>query len=255
MSEGTHIDAIADLCRIDLSYTRLKTFMDCRRKYKLVYLDGIKTEKTPQLILGSAAHHALEKYIADGCSTVEELTGHFLGYIQSQPFLGDEAEEYTATGVGMLNHWWKEHQEILPEHTYEVEKYFEVRLQQCLLRGYIDRMEVIGNRVEITDYKTGKSEMSEKALKKDLQLPIYAIAGREMYPDKEIFCSIHYLRSGHVRTVSFTDKELDAYIKRIDQWTTKIINEKKYDATWSGYLCRFCQLSPDYCNWPQRKQH
>jgi ATP-dependent helicase/DNAse subunit B len=248
-----HLEAIADLCRIELSYTRLKTFMDCRRKYKIQYLEGIKTEKTPQLVLGSAAHHALEKYVAQGCSTVEELTGLFMERVDRDPILDAADIDYQALGIKMLNDWWEDNREITVEKTYEVEKYFEIKLPNCLLRGYIDRMEVKGDLVEVTDYKTGKSEMKGDKLKKDLQLPIYAMAAREWYPDKQIVCGHYYLRTSHLHTVTFEDKELEKYAKRVDQWAVKIINEKRFEPTWSTFLCRFCQLSPEYCDHPEKR--
>jgi hypothetical protein len=218
-----------------------------------MYLEGVKPDKTVQLVLGSATHHALEKYVQDGCTTVEELTGLFLGYLQTEPLLGDEEEEYTSLGVRMLNEWWDRNRLIIPERTYEVEKYFEVRLPNCLLRGYIDRLEVVDHTVEVTDYKSGKSEMKDDKLKKDLQMPIYALAARQWYPDYDIVCGHYYLRTGNLHTVAFTDKELEKYAKRIDQWAVKIINEKRFEPTWSTFLCRFCQLNPDYCDWPQRR--
>jgi len=250
-------DPFVDFFRIDLSYTRLRTFMECRRKYKLLYVEKIETEKTPALVLGGAAHHALEQYAKEGSTSPEELVGFFIERVEREiPLLDEEA---IANGVVMLNDWWNDQQEVTPARLYDVEVYFEIPMGCARMRGYIDRLEVEPGEgktiVKVIDYKSGKSQLSEKGMKKDLQLPIYALAARHMYPgpEYEIQCGMYYLRTGLLRMVTFTDKELARYRKRVEDWANKIVNEEDFKPCWSDYTCRMCPLNGDYCDWPERR--
>jgi RecB family exonuclease len=69
-------------------------------------------------------------------------------------------------------------------------------LGSYLISGYIDRIDSWGeDGVKIIDYKTGKWEVSPKDIPTNLQLGIYAMAVDYLYPDKNIYAELYYLRS------------------------------------------------------------
>ena len=68
-----------------------------------------------------------------------------------------------------------------------LEKPFRVKTaKDVILSGKMDRVDKVGNKIEIIDYKTGKTP-DEKKLKKDLQLSIYFLAAT----DKRTFVKSH----------------------------------------------------------------
>jgi len=72
--------------------------------------------------------------------------------------------------------------------------------RKVMLRGKVDLIHLEGNRVEIIDYKTEKSEESQEAYKKQLNLYYHALD--KVFEDKEVSTSIFYTKSGEKETIS-----------------------------------------------------
>jgi DNA helicase-2/ATP-dependent DNA helicase PcrA len=117
--------------------------------------------------------------------------------------------------------------------------------QPVKIVGKIDRIDkVSGNKIEIIDYKTGKSEGMRKA-NYELQLGLYALAATEV-DDKnlkrkpeEIKVSLLYLEEGIKKWEEMTTEKIDSLRQKISD---KIDEIEKSDFKCSGsILCRNCE--------------
>jgi hypothetical protein len=61
-----------------------------------------------------------------------------------------------------------------------------------------------------------------------------------MYPDKEIYAELYYLRSGHRRGHTFTDNDIENVISKILAIGNKIINDFNFTQTSNERACRMC---------------
>lgn len=61
-----------------------------------------------------------------------------------------------------------------------------------------------------------------------------------MYPDKEVYAELYYLRSGHRKGHVFTDNDLENVKLNILTIGNKIINDLNFLQTSNERACRMC---------------
>lgn len=129
------------------------------------------------------SYHALwERHWHDGVRIVKQVP----------------AETYRRQGARCLEDYYERHHPFTAGTTLAVERRFEVALGEHRLRGIFDRVDIgPDGAIEVHDYKTGKRTPSRRDLEADLQVGLYEIAARQLYPDRrEVRMVWHYLRSG-----------------------------------------------------------
>jgi hypothetical protein len=134
----------------------------------------------------------------------------------------------------------------LPINSQAEQKFDGIRLGQARLRGTLDRIDKIGNKVAIIDYKTGKPLTSLftknkteeiKAYKHKLQLIFYAILAKEAMGAKigNIEGQMIYLQadSQKLLTKSYapTKEDVDYLSRLIEAVWKRIINLDLPDVT------------------------
>jgi len=147
------------------------------------------------LLFGNIVHLVLEENVDKNKKLdIEELTK---SYQESRPKFDPEnkiSEELISVGQQILNEYYDRHSEEEVKTAHK-EKGFNFVIGSFNINGFIDRIDEYKDRICIIDYKTGKWEAPIKSIKDNLQLGIYALAASQMYPDKEIYAELYYLRS------------------------------------------------------------
>jgi len=150
--------------------------------------------------------------------------------------------EYKKDGLEQLRAF---HRAVLEEPllVLELEKNFELPVENnVVLKGRIDQVNSLGRSdVEIVDYKTGKAKKDADA-KKDLQLSIYAIAGKEIFEWNPVRLVFHYLQDNQRQETTRDAKQLDEAL-RIVQETAADIRAGEFSAK-PGFICRSCAYKP-----------
>jgi putative RecB family exonuclease len=105
------------------------------------------------------------------------------------------------------------------------------------LTGRIDRVDKVDGELEIIDYKSGK-QPSAVDLKADLQLPIYALACRDLFGEYPRRLTYMFLGDGTTHDATYDPKSLDAIKTEILE-TIFEINRSDFIAT-PGRVCTYC---------------
>lgn len=238
------------LALIPVSYSRLDTYFNatfgCKAKYFYQYI-----AKEPQVfgaaaLLGNVIHQVLENVLEDGMKIVPKLSEAFAAeFVVAMSDLDKEGiinNELQIVGMAMLN-------EFVDRHTgeklqiSEKEMEFEVVVGTALIRGYIDRVDVVGDRVNITDYKSGRIEVAAKDMHANLQLGLYALVADKMFPGKEIYAQMYYLRSGRQKGHLFTRDDLDAVESKLTSLVNELIVRQNYEFTSNPRTCYSCDYA------------
>ncbi len=125
-----------------------------------------------------------------------------------------------------------------------VELSFNLKIDNHLLKGQIDRIDIVDDEIEIIDYKTGQAKNKlDKEDKK--QLLIYQIAAQEVlkiHPSK-----LTYYYVDHAKKMSFVPKqeELDEFKEKIGQKIEEMQNSD-FSPTPSVLWCKYCDFK-DIC--------
>lgn len=87
----------------------------------------------------------------------------------------------------------------------------------------------------------GKWEVSQKEIKNNLQLGIYALAVSEVFPDKQIRAELYYLRSGRRKFHIFSKDDIEEVKRNLLEEINKIINDSSFSPTTNERICSFCE--------------
>jgi len=184
-----------------ISFSRFSTYQTCPQQYKLQYVDRIPVPTAPELLFGSAMHEAL-RFMYDPKNlrvpAVEEVAQAFITAWQGHQaeVAEDRWQLYFEQGVDMVR---RHYQSRVPREegrvTAATERFFDVPLEgDHLLNGRIDRIDVLpGGRLEIVDYKTGRTMPTQPMAEKDRQLAIYRMAADRLYPGQQVTTAFLYL--------------------------------------------------------------
>jgi RecB family exonuclease len=123
-----------------------------------------------------------------------------------------------------------------------LEQAFMIKISPDLkIGGKIDRVDLKGNKMEIIDYKTGKT-MEQKEIDKSLQMTIYALAATDKgtYNQKaeNLIFTFYFLDSGEKKSTTRTSEELAKAKKEIIEKAEEI--QTSLFEPQPSMLCDFC---------------
>ncbi|MCW2613181.1 MAG: hypothetical protein JWN08_175 [Frankiales bacterium] len=200
--------------------SRLTTWLDCPRRYRMTYLDRPSPQKGPPWAhntVGAAVHLALARWwaeprarrtpvVARGLVDSGWRTDGFADSAQADRWrlrAGDMVERYVAT--------------LDPaDEPVGVERTVAVRTGSLAVSGRIDRVDQRGDELVVVDYKTGRSVLTTDDARGSLALALYALAGRRTLRRDCRRVELHHLPSGQVVGFDHTDQSLARHLSRAE---------------------------------------
>lgn len=244
---------------MSLSYSRINTFLKCKRQFKFQYIDNLPYPETSALRIGSAVHKFLENY-----------GKHCIGIYKPQDieYAAKESKRLMSTmNPEDVNNFNEIIDKAIAMHNFEpalIEEKFALDInwkstkwENARLRGVIDIHCEKGRVVKVTDYKTDRRIQPLSEVESDLQLKIYTVALSELYPEANTFeASKDFVRYGVIiGPVVYRREQLEDFKTYIGGILTNIENEKDYYPT-VGSSCEYCpyyrkceaykQVDPDF---------
>jgi len=238
----------------NFSYSQLHVYEDCPRKYEYSYVLRVPQKPNSTLSFGITIHNTLkELYVALKHSkeslegvyappTVKDLLGYYEKNWVSTGYESTKQEQLRKEeGRKMLKKYFsKMYSE--EQRPLKLEESFSVHFGNSTFSGKIDRIDIVGDKGEvcIVDYKTGKVK-SDANIKKDLQLPLYAVFAQEKL-------GLNVVGAKYIFVESMEEIEVDISQKRKDLAKEKLleaidnIQNRRFVAT-PGFVCNFCDYN------------
>jgi RecB family exonuclease len=243
------LNDLEKLSLIEISYSRFDTYQRCEAKYFYTYILKQRGGPNAYSLLGNVVHSVLENKYDGPAIQLPDLLEEYKIQLDTQDPDGMITDQLVEAGVEMLEDFVSSHQGI-PVQIHSREMEFGIVVGRAFIRGFIDRVDIEGDTVKITDYKSGKKEVTYKDVPSNLQLGIYALAAKKMFPDKTIHAELFYLRSERHKGHTFTDKELDEVEQRVIAATEELINRRSFRYTGTPNACYWCDFAKDgTCSW------
>lgn len=241
------------------SHSKLSTFEQCPYKYKLKYIERIipEIEKSIEAHLGTCVHHALEwiynEVLNGNIPTLDDAI-----VVYSEKWNDDEVEDflivkkeftskdYFEKGLKLVIDYYSKNYPF-EDGTVELEKEVKIDLGDSTIIGYIDRLSLGEDEIQIHDYKTANSLPSREKIETDRQLALYSIAIKEKYgEDKKVKLVWHYLAHNVEITSSRTNEQLEELKKEILDLICKIESAKEFPKC-ESVLCKWCEYKDICC--------
>ena len=247
------------------SHSRLSCFEQCPLKFKLKYIEKVKTdvETGIEAFLGIRVHETMEKLYTDlkfqKIPTLKELIAYFndlwnKNWNNRIVIIKDYGQEnYRKMGEKFITDYYKRYHPFNQSRVISMESRILLNLDKVgnyKLQGYIDRINYAGKGVyEIHDYKTNANLPIQFYIDQDRQLALYAIAVKKNYKDcKKVNLIWHFMAFDKKLTSSRTTKQLNTLKKETITLIKKIEKEEKFKPK-TGTLCNWCEFKPICSEW------
>jgi len=259
------------------SYSQLSTFSKCPQMYKFANILKIPTRGKPMFSFGDTIHNTLYGFLKkqNQPTVIEQddlfgfgeeiITGSDNVSLKDLQKIYDKCwvdewyeskaqkERYNKLGKKLIKELYDKFKTAPPRilkinEQPALEIWFNLKINDNLLRGRIDRIDKVDGGVKIIDYKTGKvKDKLDKDSKQ--QLLLYQIAIEEVYGLKPVEMAYYYVEEDKELTFIGTEEEKEAQKQNITEQIEKI---KKSDFTPTpGFHCQYCDFK-DICNSAQK---
>ena len=247
-----------------ISVSRKQCFDTCKAQYKYRYHLKIVSEEpvADHFTYGKIVHKVAECYVESG-GKVD------ISHIASEVLSGNILLEGTSKSPPLP----PQYREKLPVHLQNVKRLtdkigfdgelewgFNYDLDEPngkMIKGFIDRLIIRGDKFYILDYKTTKKGPYRKTkgnIHKDLQLRCYGKVVQEKFGAKpeNIKAALYYLEGADLISTGFTQESLDsARAELVSTYDSIVATEASGVTGTTGFHCRFCdykKLCPFYGN-------
>lgn len=211
-----------------LSYSRLSRFETCPLSYRLHYIEKKQAEPGMPLRFGKTIHAVLERLIKEVVD--DERTGP-LSEERAIELYREAwgAERLTgmdvfAEGLAILRRFIAEQGVVDHRDVLAIEKEFRLPVGPFEVLGFIDRVDWLDDEtVEVIDYKTNHQLFTRDEVDTSLQMSLYEVAVRRLWPwAKKVKLTFWMLRHGVRQVTTRTEEQLAdalAYVETLGRQT------------------------------------
>jgi putative RecB family exonuclease len=187
------------------SPSSINTYKQCPRKYYYNYIKKLPTQPSIHLIRGKVAHSVLEHFFDINISIITKKTMNKIlhqrtltlliqYWTQSDKNLNKlnltptEIQHYFEETLIMLSHWTNHIIERINQSNLPFTEAFKnitpsreeaFMCKEFAIRGFIDAIETVNNKIRIIDYKTSRQAKISDPYK--LQLAIYSLLYKQKH--------------------------------------------------------------------------
>lgn len=254
------------------SPSSINTYKQCPRKYYYNYIKRLPTKPNIHLVLGTIVHETLEEFFSHPITVKGDIPNtlqyHVFNILKQRWDVNDKdiqtlgltaaeivsyKHESSLMLLNWLQHFIKEHltpelqaglsfENVFKKHTPRTEA--EFRNEELQVRGFIDAIHEIDDKVHIRDYKTSKNPILSEEYK--LQLAIYALLYKHEHGKVPDTLGIFFLKHGEKLL------DIDADLLKHADLEIRWVHERTQGADITDYdkkpspLCNYCDFY-DYC--------
>ncbi|WP_306434482.1 RecB family exonuclease [Actinomadura roseirufa] len=201
--------------------SRLNTWLDCPRRYRMTYLDRPMPSRGPRWAhnsVGSSVHNALAAWWR---LPERERTPAAAGTLLARGWLTDGFRDAAQSA-----HWRDRARAMVERYVASldpsdeplgVERTVATRTDSIALSGRIDRLDARGTELVVVDYKTGRHVLTTDDARGSLALALYAVAASRVLRRPCRRVELHHLPSGEVAAWEHTDESLRRHLRRAEQ--------------------------------------
>ncbi|MEM2355477.1 MAG: PD-(D/E)XK nuclease family protein [Candidatus Bathyarchaeia archaeon] len=232
---------------MELSAKRLKTYLECPRKFQFAYIDQIPSPLPASLAFGKAIHAVIEQFHIDGLdenSSIKMFRQIWRRVIEEErPIFSDRRwtpERYERLAEKILLGYINRHR--FKPSPLLVEFEFVIPFGEHSFHGVIDRIDEGEGGLVVVDLKSEKSKPSKAELDTDLQFTVYTFAVNKLFGLPVEKCVYYHLRTNEELV---THRDLDRCQLVLSEVTKFVVQniQSGFFPPNRGIQCRWCPFS------------
>jgi len=234
---------------VELSATRLKTYLTCKRKYYWKYVKSIKNHEIPKDMpqeyeIGNVVHRALKEVYSKETTysdarklkkDIESALDEFCGSSELDKYLVAMQKKRLEPFVENEIQRFKEGYRVVA-----TEEFFKEPFCGMTIAGQIDRVDKRENIIEVLDYKTGSYTLNNKNNfmdAKDFQLEFYYLLAGGLGNVER--CAFYDLKESKIVSEPFLNEKIEILKSHIKDLLN--VEEINYEKTEDIKPCLFCE--------------
>lgn len=228
-----------------LSYSRIDRWEKCPLSYRFRYVDRIEEEQGDAAALGKAVHAAIET--VERAHVREERRGA-ISAAEATRAWRDAFAEAGLVGAGVFEEglelvlgFARDQGELDAYSVVAIEEQFELRIGEQTVIGVLDRVDRIDDEtIEVIDFKTNRLLFARDDLATHLQLSLYCIAARLLWPwARNVRLTFWMLRHELKQRTTRTDEQLTAACEYVQAVAQQLAEAEEYPPR-PNPLCGYC---------------
>jgi putative RecB family exonuclease len=229
--------------------SKLTTWLDCPRRYRMTYVDRPAPAKGPAWAhntVGAAVHLALARWweLPEEGRTGEAARALLAQAWQTDGFESDvQADQWKGFAGDMVERYAERLDPADPPRG--VERTVAFKTQTLAVSGRIDRVDERDGELVVVDYKTGRSALTQDDARGSLALALYALGSRRTFRTPCTKVELHHLPTGKVLAWEHTSESLERHVGRAEAIAAEVVAAKEtgdYPPRPSS-LCSWCDFA------------
>ncbi|MFC1568373.1 ATP-dependent helicase [Candidatus Margulisiibacteriota bacterium] len=232
-----------------LSFSQVEDYLLCPLKYKYVNVLRVPLLPSHSILYGQAMHQAAQALSQAKMKkrkfSAKDLLRVLLNNWSSEGFISRQHEEQRlAQAQKALKKFFKDQQRSKRKVKY-VEEEFSIPKDNMIIRGRWDRVDEVGGKVHIVDFKT--SEVKDQAdadrrAKQSRQLGIYAAVWQERFGSLPERVELYFMDSGLIGSVRVGDEAVKKTWQKLREVAAGV-RKAEYPAKPNYQACSWCAYS------------
>ncbi|HWC81949.1 MAG TPA: PD-(D/E)XK nuclease family protein [Pseudonocardiaceae bacterium] len=238
---------------VKVTPARLATWIDCRRRYRMNYLDRPTPPKAgpwAHNTLGAVVHNTLRAYfdLPDARRTPEAGASLVAANWRDDGFENaEQAGKYRQRAQDWVVDYLAELDPTLDP--IGVERWVSAPVGRIVAEGRVDRIDLREGELVIVDYKTGRHALSVDDARGSQALAMYAVAARRTLRKPAFQVELHHLPTGSVHAWTHTEESLARHLRRAEEAADELAEAADALAAGGDAEALFPVTTGKHCTW------
>jgi RecB family exonuclease len=239
--------------------TRLGTWQDCPRRYRMTYLDRPTPTRNgawAHTSLGTAVHQGLADWwlLTASERTASAAAQAVRARWRPEGFRDDaQSERWRETAAQETGRY------VVTQDAARapvgVERTVSAHTERLVLSGRIDRLDDRDGELVVVDYKTSRRPLGADAARDSLALAVYALAAGEVYRRPCLAVELHHVPTGKVVRHVFTPELLQHRITEADAIGAELARVDAAHQVGTSSDADFAPRPGPRCGWCDLRSH